>query len=51
MHDGKGSYANELNEYGSDYGYHQDYVNRAIYEALYEWQGLLKERYQMTITK
>lgn len=58
VHDGKGSYANTLNEHGSEIkfgkydlhpGNHKGYVDEAINKALITWSNGLKKRYTMTI--
>lgn len=60
VHNGKGSYANQLNEQGSELkfgkytlhpGNHKGYVDRAIQNALEVWKNSLKNRYTMTIIK
>lgn len=63
VHTGHGSYANQLNEVGSEFyvykGYnkkgskkvkphnHKGYVDNAIKEAIQEWQGMIQEKYKI----
>lgn len=67
VHNGKGSYANKLNETGSEFFVYNEgtrkgsfklkphnhigYIDKAINDALNTWVDSLSERYTMTIEK